>query len=108
MNDEQAFTPPQHLSTRSQQLWRQIVPRRAKSPERLTLLQLALEQLDRADAARAEIERDGTTFRTKRTGAIHAHPALAIERQARSSFMRMWDQLGLSWDATLDGGINFV
>jgi phage terminase small subunit len=65
---------------------------------------MALEQLDRADAARAEVERDGTTFKTKRTGAVHAHPALAIERQARMSFTRIWDQLGLSWCGELDGG----
>ena len=41
--------PPTHLSARSQGLWRETMRRRAISPERLTLLQVALEALDRAD-----------------------------------------------------------
>ncbi|HEV2546032.1 MAG TPA: P27 family phage terminase small subunit [Stellaceae bacterium] len=99
-------TTPTHLSPRSKTLWNDLVPRRARSPERLTLLQLALEQLDRADAARADIERDGPTFRTKKTGTIHAHPALAIERQARMTFVRLWKQLDLHWSAELDSGLD--
>ena len=96
---------PGHLSLRARGLWEALVPRRARSPERLALLQLALEQLDIADAARAQALADGLTFATATTGAVHAHPALAIERQARSAFFRIWTKLGLDWDSESDGGI---
>ncbi|CAK9037499.1 Protein YfjI [Durusdinium trenchii] len=55
-------------SPRTQALWRSVVPKRAKTPERLAMIQTALEALDRADTARAEVERTGMTTTTKTTG----------------------------------------
>lgn len=53
VSDREVPGPPPHLSERAQALWREVVPRRAVSPERLALLQVALEALERADAASA-------------------------------------------------------
>jgi P27 family predicted phage terminase small subunit len=95
--------PPVHLSLRAQALWRQLVPRRAKSPERLTLLQAALEALDRADRAREAIEREGLTVRTETTGAMHIHPLVRVEEKSRQAFGRIWRDLGLTWAQEVDG-----
>ena len=95
--------PPPHLSERSQQLWRDIVPRRASSPERLTMLRTALECLDRADEAARVIATEGMTSKTETTGAIHVHPLVRIEKESRLTFIRCWDLLGLQWCSETDG-----
>ena len=95
---------PHHLSQKSRQLWSEIVPRRAKSPERLALVQTALEALDRADEAGEVVRKEGLTTKTKTTGAVHIHPLLKIEKESRQFFARVWNQLGFSWDWRLDGG----
>ncbi len=97
------FSPPPHLSENAKALWSELVPRRARSAERLTLLRVGLEALDRADAARAEVEREGMTTKTKTTGAVHIHPAVKLERESRQLFARCWRDLNLTWDGTLDG-----
>ena len=100
MKDE--FPAPSHLSDRSRSLWASIVPERGKSPGRLALLQAALEALDRADSAIAEIATAGLTTTTKTTGAVHVHPLVKVEREARAQFASIWNQLGLGFDAKLD------
>jgi hypothetical protein len=99
------FEPPSDLSDSSQRLWRAIVPRRALSPGRLALLTTALEARDRAEAARVAIEKDGLTSTTLTTGAIHAHPLLRVEKDFLALFTRCWVELGLGWDAQIDGTV---
>jgi len=101
--DPEVPGPPEHLSQRTQILWRGIVPRRAISPERLALLQVALEALDRADAARQVITQEGMVTTTKTTGAVHVHPLVKVEREALGVFTRCWRALGLTWSMELDG-----
>ena len=96
------LTPPGHLSARSRALWCSIVPRRAKSPERLVLLQVALEALDRADAAQALIAAEGMVTVTARSGVAHLHPVLRIERESRVLFCRIWSELGLNRSQVVD------
>lgn len=103
--DREIPGPPAHLSQRAQGLWREIVPRRAVSPERLVLLQVALEALDRADAATEVIERQGMVTTTKTTGAVHVHPLVKVERESRQLFARCWSEMGLSWSVELDGRV---
>src|SRR5438046_912669 len=86
--------PPAHLSERAAGLWRELVPRRARSPERLALLQTALEALDRSDEAREAINKEGLTSKTEKTGALHIHPAVRVERESRMLFMKCWSALG--------------
>ncbi len=95
--------PPAHLSDRAKSLWREFVPSRARSIGRMPLLQAALESLDRADGARAAIETEGLTTTTKTTGAVHLHPLVKVEREARQQFSRLWEQLHFAFDAKQDG-----
>jgi hypothetical protein len=60
----------------------------------LTLLESALVCLDRAEAARAVVEREGLTV-TDRHGCLRPHPAVAIERDFRGLFLRKVKSLGL-------------
>jgi phage terminase small subunit len=90
--------PPSHLSDRARALWQSVVPSRGSSPERLAAIQTALEALDRADLARLEIERSGMTSVTPRSGAVHMHPLLRVEREARQQFLGAWQRLGLASD----------
>jgi phage terminase small subunit len=94
--------PPAGLSNRACKLWRSLVPRRARSPERLTLLETALRALDRADQAAQVLDQEGLTFSTQKTGAVHAHPLVKVEKEARSLFMSAWSALKLAW-SELDG-----
>jgi phage terminase small subunit len=97
------FEPPAHLSDRAKALWSALVPDRARSIGRLTLLQAALEALDRADSARKTIGTGGLTTTTKTTGALHIHPLVKVEREARQQFARIWEQLSFGFDGNEDG-----
>jgi hypothetical protein len=61
----------------------------------LTLLQVALEVLDRADAARDVISEQGLTIKTLATGTTHANPILRVEADARRQFAKLWQSMGL-------------
>ena len=67
------------------------------------LLQAALEALDRADAARLVIDKEGLTFSTETTGALHVHPMVKIEEKSRQLFSRTWRDLNLGWAPDIDG-----
>jgi phage terminase small subunit len=90
---------PEHLSERSKGLWITLGPTKARTMQRRTLFQAALEALDRADQARAVIAAEGMTTTTKTTGALHIHPLVKVEREARSQFSQIWtSMLGLNSD----------
>lgn len=89
------FDPPGHLTARTQAIWQAVVPERARTTPRLAMVQTALEALDRADAARDVVEREGMTTKTKTTGAVHLHPLLRVERESRQLFAKLWKDLGL-------------
>jgi phage terminase small subunit len=95
-----ALEPPPHLSERSAALWCAVV-RGPVGPGFLTLLQTALEALDRADAARQRIEADGLVGTTEATGALHAHPLLRVEKDSMTLFCRIWKDLRLTFDQEL-------
>jgi len=95
--------PPSHLSKRSQSLWRELVPSRARSTGRLTLLQVGLEALDRLSRIQSALDGAELTTTTKETGAVHLNPLLKAEKDARSTFVRAWTALSLAWDSDLDG-----
>lgn len=95
--------PPDDLHESSRELWTQIVGTRAKSPERIALVRVGLEALDRANEAKALIDSEGMTFKTETTGAIHVHPAVRIEKDSRALFARIWTALALNWSSQVDG-----
>lgn len=102
MPNDQVYIPPPHLSDRAKCLWCSIVPSRARSAERLALLSVALESLDRADSARAEIDKTGMVCITKRSGVPHTNPLLKVEREARALFAKLWGQMNLQFSPDVD------
>jgi len=60
----------------------------------LELLRLACETRDRYDEARALLDAEGLVLRD-RFGQSKAHPAAAIERDARIALVRVLRELGL-------------
>jgi P27 family predicted phage terminase small subunit len=105
MTNQQAekYPPPDHLSDAAKALWREIVPKRGKSPGRLALLAVALEAKDRADEARELVKTEGMISQKEGSKMAHVHPALRIEKDARAQFLSAWNQLSLSWDTQVDG-----
>ena len=93
---------PDHLSDRSKALWRGVVPSRAKSAARLALVATALEALDRANECREAIAKEGMTSRTETTGALHVHPLVKVEAEARRQFAAIWRSLDLQCDRRVD------
>ncbi len=90
--------PPDHLSAEAAAWWRDVVRDYALEPHHLRLLQAACEAWDRMAQARAELTaHGGLTFKDER-GVIRAHPAVAMERDARVAVARLVRELDL------DGG----
>jgi P27 family predicted phage terminase small subunit len=85
---------PAHLSVAARRLYAAIVSGYVLEPHHLSLLSKALEALDRADQARAEIGA-GPLMVTSRLGEPKAHPLLAVERDARAQFATIMRGLGL-------------
>lgn len=86
--------PPRHLSEGSAALWREVVAL-VPTPGRRALLVTALEARDRAEEARAIIEREGMVSTTSKSGVHHVHPAVRIERESRALFTKVWTTLRL-------------
>jgi phage terminase small subunit len=86
--------PAAHLSEPSRRLYRQILACYELEAHHLAVLTKALEALDRADQARAEIG-TGPLAITSRLGEVKPHPLLAVERDARAQFGTLMKQLGL-------------
>lgn len=81
--------PPDHLSAESKSHWRRIAKEFDLTADAALLLRCALEQFDRAQAARELVSREGLVVNGKR------HPATDIEKTAFGLFGRFMRQLGL-------------
>jgi len=79
----------------SGRLWRDVVRAFEFGPTDLVLLESAFRSLDRAESCRAQVDREGVTVLTERTGAVHVHPAVRVEAEARREFRISWRALGL-------------
>lgn len=80
---------PKHLSAESKRTWRRIASEYELTPDAAALLQVALENWDRAQAARELVNLEGLVIDGKR------HPGTDIEKQAYGLFLRAMRQLGL-------------
>lgn len=89
-----AQAAPQHLSAAAKRLFGAITTDYVLEAHHLAILGKALEAFDRAEAARTIVERDGIVT-SSRLGEVKAHPAVAIERDARTAFLAGIKQLGL-------------
>ena len=87
-------SPPPHLRPETADWWRSVLADYDLEDHHARLLHLACEAWDRCQQAREEIDRDGLTIRTG-DGGLKAHPAVAIERDARLAFARLVRELDL-------------
>lgn len=85
--------PPPHLSERSAAFWRAVTAVYVvDDAPSLELLRRACEASDRADEARAVLDRDGLVV-TTRLGEVRAHPCVAIERDSRNAVRQLLREL---------------
>jgi len=89
---------PAGLSERSCALWQELTRDRIQGVGRLLLFEEALRALDKAEAARALVKREGITIRTESTGAVHANPAVGIEKDAVRLAVKIFETLGLDYN----------
>ena len=89
--------PPKSLSERSQGIWNEVLVGWDLGPDECEVLRLALEVLDRYDAARKAVERDGMLVPGRYAEKqLVVHPLLAVERDLRLAYARLVRQLGLA------------
>ncbi|SNT06079.1 phage terminase, small subunit, putative, P27 family [Sphingomonas laterariae] len=87
--------PPKHLSPAIAKWWRSVVKDFDLEPHQLRLLQSAAEAWDRMQQAREALAKHGGLTFVAANGDPKAHPAVAIERDARISFARLVRELDL-------------
>jgi phage terminase small subunit len=73
--------------------WRSTVRDFAPEPHQLHLLRLTCESYDRAQGARAILDKQGCTY-LDRFDQPKARPEAAIERDARRDFAKLLAQIG--------------
>jgi hypothetical protein len=86
--------PPKRLSARSRAWWRSIIGSQAFNSHRLLLLELAARALDRAGAADAVIEKEGTTYEDGR-GTRRVRPDVRVRSIALREFQTLCGQAGV-------------
>lgn len=93
-------SPPRSLTKGARAEWVRVVHLldRAKllSEADRTALELYCTAVDRAQRAEKQIERDGMTLENPTTGALHAHPLLAVAKEARTQALRYGCEFGLT------------
>lgn len=88
--------PPKHLSSTARKLWRDIISTHAiEHANQFALLRSACDAFDRAEGARQILAAEGITTKD-RFGQLRAHPACAIERDAKAQMIAAFRALGLS------------
>lgn len=86
---------PAHLSPEAAAWWQDVTADYSLEAHHLKLLQAACEAWDTMQAARRALsEHGGLTF-TDAGGNIKAHPAVAMQRDARVAFARLLRELDL-------------
>lgn len=93
---------PNHLSIPMRRWWTAVMREFDLDPQDVKLVTLAAEAHDRCTDARETIANAGTPYYTNRFGEPRAHPAVAIERDSRTSFARLLRELGLDAEPLSD------
>lgn len=95
--------PPEHLGPSGLELWRSIQASYAlDDPGGLALLQVAAEAADRVASVRRQLDDEGEVILIR--GVPRAHPAAAIERDARAAMIRAIKELHLDIEPLRDRG----
>lgn len=78
---------PKHLSGEAKKIWKDLLDEYGiEDIAGLKILHVALEAFDRAQAARAAIDKEGMTV-TDKFKQVKPHPLLPIERDSRAAFL---------------------
>lgn len=93
--------PPAHLRAATRKWWTEVVNEYDLEGHHLRLLEAACRAWDRMLDAGDAIRRDGA-FIADRYGVPKAHPAVAVERDARISFARLVRELDLDGEPAPD------
>jgi hypothetical protein len=89
--------PPRNLGPDGQSLWRRVMEEyQIEDCGGVEMLAQACQGLDRAEALRREIERDGQVLRLR--GTVKDHPALKHELANRAFVVRTLARLGLNFE----------
>ena len=99
MTEPPIVPAPTHLSAETRRWWTDVVENYELAPHNLNLLRAACEAWDRMQCARQTVAESGLTFMDSH-GNLKAHPAVAIEKDARIAFARLVRELKLG-DANL-------
>jgi P27 family predicted phage terminase small subunit len=91
--------PPAHLSPEAAAWWRVVSADYSLEPHHLRLLQAACEAWDTMQMARRALADHGELTFTDASGNLKAHPAVAIQRDARIAFARLVRELDLDTGA---------
>jgi phage terminase small subunit len=93
--------PPAHLGVSGLELWRSIQASYAlDDPGGLALLAVACEASDRVASCRKQLDEEGEVITVR--GLPRAHPAAAIERDARAAMIRAIKELHLDIEPLRD------
>jgi hypothetical protein len=92
---------PKHLGAEGKHLWSSIQAEyRISDPGGLALLSTAAEAADRVASCRRLLDKDGEVLYVR--GVPRAHPAAAIERDARAALVRAIRYLNLDVEPLRD------
>jgi len=92
-----APSAPEHLSDEARALWDEVLASFELETHHRAILASGLEALDRMRQAQEAIASDGA-YVEGRFG-MKAHPAIAVERDSRTAFLRAVRELGLDLEA---------
>lgn len=92
---------PSHLSKSAITWWNEVVSRWVLEPHHIKVLQAACEAWDRMQQARRIIDKHGILIQN-RYGNLTANPAVAIEKDSRTAFLRAVRELDLDIDPPSD------
>jgi phage terminase small subunit len=90
--------PPPHLSEATQSWWTAVLRDSQIKPHQLRTLQAAAESWDLKERAREALAKHGLSY-TDDKGMIRARPEVAIERDAKTSYLRALRELHLDVEA---------
>lgn len=93
--DLRGIEAPEHFTDEGRDLWQSIFNEFDITAEALPVLKTAIEHYDRMNAAREVIAADGF-ITTDPSGRKRIHPAIQVEKEARSGFLQAWRLLGLN------------
>ena len=94
--------PPVHFTSETKKIWWELLGEYTiDDTAGLHILRVALEAFDRAQAARATIDKDGMTIKDK-FDQTKPHPLLPIERDSRAAFLAGLKALNLDLEPLKD------